>query len=112
MMLVEYAISPAEIEMLRTGQAARVRFALVNRAATPEIAGKVIYAATDRSQDPETGAAFFLVRIEIDQAMVRKEALELRSGMPAEVFIETGKRSLISFVTKPIADQLARAFRE
>jgi HlyD family secretion protein len=53
-----------------------------------------------------------MVRIEVDQAKVKKEGLELRSGMPAEVYVETGERSLMSYITKPLRDQFVRAFRD
>jgi len=43
---------------------------------------------------------------------VKKEGLDLRSGMPAEVYIETGRRSLISYLLKPLRDQFMRAFRD
>jgi HlyD family secretion protein len=53
------------------------------------------------------------VRIEIaDYRALEQANVELRPGMPAEVFIETGSRSLLSYITKPLRDQLARAFRD
>jgi HlyD family secretion protein len=53
-----------------------------------------------------------MVRIEVDQREVAREGFKLRSGMPAEVYIETGDRSLLSYLFKPLRDQLARAFRD
>ena len=111
-MVVEVAISPADVDQVRTGQKARIRFSAFNLAATPEFGGRVTYVATDRSDNPETRQAFYMVRVEIDQAEVRREGLRLRSGMPAEVHIETGNRSMLSYVTKPLRDQFARAFRD
>ena len=111
-MVVEAAISPADIEQVVNGQAARVRFSAFNRAATPEIAGKVVYVATDRTENQEARASFYMVRIAVDQAAIARERLELRSGMPADVYIETGSRSLLSYITKPLRDQFTRAFRD
>ena len=111
-MVVEAMISPADIDQVAKGQTARVRFTSFNRAATPEIPGKVAYVATDRSENPEAKAAYFMVRVEVDQARLKKEGLDLRSGMPAEVYIETGSRSLLSYITKPLRDQFMRAFRD
>jgi HlyD family secretion protein len=54
---------------------------------------------------------YFPARIEIDEEQVRRLNLALRSGMPAEVFVETGDRSLISYLLKPLRDQFTRAFR-
>jgi multidrug efflux pump subunit AcrA (membrane-fusion protein) len=52
------------------------------------------------------------VRIAVDQAQLKAERLDLRSGMPAEVHIHTGNRSMLSYITKPLRDQFARAFRD
>jgi HlyD family type I secretion membrane fusion protein len=111
-MIVEAVISPDDVDQVRAGQPAIVRFPAVNRAATPEIEGRVIYVATDRSENPEAKQSFFLARISLDQGKLTSEGLKLRSGMPAEVHIQTGNRSLLSYVFKPLRDQFARAFRD
>jgi HlyD family secretion protein len=110
-MVVEARISPDDIDRVQIGQTARIRFTAFNFATTPEIAGKVIYVATDRVDDPELQQMYFPARIEIDEEQVRRLNLALRSGMPAEVFVETGDRSLISYLLKPLRDQFTRAFR-
>ncbi|NKJ43845.1 MULTISPECIES: HlyD family type I secretion periplasmic adaptor subunit [unclassified Novosphingobium] len=111
-MVVEASISPTDVDQVRVGQAARVRFSAFNRAATPEIPGRVVYVATDRTDNQETRQAYYTVRIEVDQGAIQREGLALRSGMPAETYIETGNRSLLSYVTKPLRDQFMRAFRD
>ncbi len=111
-MVLEASISPADVDQVKKGQKARVRFSSFNLPATPEIPGKVVYVATDRTDNPEQHASFYTVRVEIDLAAVKHEGLELRSGMPAEVHIETGHRSLLSYITKPLRDQFTRAFRD
>lgn len=111
-MVVEANIPAADIDQVRKGQRARIRFSSFNRAATPEIAGTVSYVATDRSTDPEGRVSFYTARLTFDAAQARAEGLDLRSGMPAEVHIETGNRSMLSYITKPLRDQLARAFRD
>lgn len=110
--VVEAMISPADIDQTMKGQTARVRFTSFNRPTTPEILGKVTYVATDRSENAESKQAYYMVRIEVDLAAVKKEGLVLRSGMPAEVHIETGNRSMLSYLTKPFMDQFMRAFRD
>ncbi|WP_226017798.1 HlyD family type I secretion periplasmic adaptor subunit [Novosphingobium sp. FKTRR1] len=111
-MVVEAMVSPTDIDQVVRGLNARVRFSSFNRATTPEIPGKVVYLATDRTENAESHQSFYMVRIEVDQAAVKREGMTLRSGMPAEVYIETGNRSLISYVTKPLRDQFMRAFRD
>lgn len=111
-MVIEAAISPADIDQVKLGQSARILFSSFNHASTPQIDGKVAYVATDRSDNPESKQSFYTVRIAIDQKEIAREGLELRSGMPAEVHIATGNRSMLSYITKPLRDQLARAFRD
>lgn len=111
-MVVEAMISPDDIDQVRTGQQAVVRFTSFNVAATPEVEGVVTYVAADRSENPQAHQAFFVTRIALDQAELRREGLDLRSGMPAEVHIQTGSRSLLSYIFKPLRDQFARAFRD
>lgn len=110
--VVEVAVSPDDIDQVRKGQTAYVRFTSYNRASTPELRGRVIYVATDRSDNPESHQSFFMVRVAVDQAALKTEKLELRSGMPAETHIETGSRSLLSYMFKPLRDQFARAFSD
>ena len=49
--------------------------------------------------------------VALDAGAVRKARLRLKSGMPAEVFIATGSRSMLSYLVKPLKDQLSRSFR-
>jgi HlyD family secretion protein len=112
LMIVEVMVDPADIDQVKVGQTSQVHFTSFNRATTPEIPGKVSYVAKDRSDNPETKVSFFMVRIALDQAALKRENMALRSGMPAEVHIETGSRSLLSYFFKPLRDQLARAFND
>lgn len=111
-LIVEAAVSPADVEQVSVGQPVRIRLSTLNSTATPELSGKVIFVAADQTEDPKTGAAFFSVRAEIDPASLAGLGnVRLRQGIPAEIFIETGSRSMLSYLTKPIADQLERSFR-
>ena len=112
-LLVEAAIQPGDIDQVRTGQAARLRFTAFNSTVSPEIAGKVSFVAAERTTDPESRTSFYAVRIAIDSAdLARWPELKLKPGMPAEAMIETGSRSMLSYITKPLRDQFARAFRD
>lgn len=106
-------VQPGDVDRVRVGQTARVRLSAFNQATTPEFGGTVIFVSADPVSDPETGVRFYRVRVALDRADQAAAApLELVSGMPAELFIETGSRSMLSYVTKPLMDQFARAFRD
>lgn len=111
--VIEVLVAPSDIDQIAVGQPARIRLSAYSTAATPEVTGKVIQVAADRSVDPESKRAFYAARVSIDPAdMKRISDLKLIPGMPAEVFIATGSRSMLSYVTKPLRDQFARAFRD
>lgn len=112
-MLVEGAISPADIDQVQTNQPARIRLTALSSTSTPEVQGKVVYVASERVTDPDGQRSYFPVRVAIDPASLAKQtSVKLKAGMPADVYIETGSRSMLSYVTKPLRDQFARAFRD
>ncbi len=112
-LLVEAMISPADIDQVASGQRARIRFTAFSSTATPEIAGKVSFVAPERTNDQQTRQSYYAVRVEVDPAdLARWPEMKLRPGMPAEIYIETGSRSMLSYITKPLRDQFARAFRD
>lgn len=110
---VEARIPPTEIDQLHKGQSARIGFPAFNRQTTPEIHGTLDFLSAERIDDPKTGESFYIVRIALPPAeLQRLDGLTLVPGMPAEVYLETGSRSLLSYLFKPLVDQFARAFRE
>jgi len=111
-LVVDAAISPMDIDRVQRGQEARLRFSALNAQTTPEIPGKVIRVAPERTQDERSGMSYYRVRVEIDAAALAAEQLELKPGMPVEVYISTGERSMLSYMTKPLRDQFSRAFRD
>lgn len=105
-------VLPSDIDRVAVGQPARIRLSAFNQATTPELEGEVTFVSADPVTDDASGARLFRVRVVLDDnANAVTGRLELVSGMPAELFIETGSRSMLSFVTKPLVDQFARAFR-
>ncbi|WP_188062586.1 HlyD family type I secretion periplasmic adaptor subunit [Sphingobium sp. KCTC 72723] len=112
-MLVDGAVQPSDIDQIRVGQEARIRFASFNSPATPEIRGRVTFVAADQTSDPQSRVSYYPVRVAIDEGDLSKyPELVLKAGMPADLFIETGQRSMISYLTKPLRDQFARAFTD
>lgn len=105
-------VLPSDIDRVAVGQSARVRLSAFNQATTPELEGEVTFVSADPVTDETSGARLFRVRVVLDDSAAEATGgLELVSGMPAELFIETGSRSMLSYVTKPLVDQFARAFR-
>ncbi|ODP36488.1 HlyD family type I secretion periplasmic adaptor subunit [Sphingomonas turrisvirgatae] len=112
-LIIEAAISPNDIDQVQTDQSATVMFTTLNRQTTPELQGTLYYIAAEPKVDERTGGSFFPVRVRVSEAeLSRVRGVKLKSGMPAEVFFATGKRSLMSYLLKPLMDQFNRAFRE
>jgi len=110
---VEARIQPQDIDQVRLGQKAVLRFSAFNQRTTPELTGEVSRVSADVSQDPKTGASFYTIRIAVPEAeLVRLNGLKLVPGMPVESFIQTGERTVISYLTKPLQDQIMKAWRE
>ena len=110
---VEAKILPQDIDQLRIGQGAVLRLSAFNQRTTPEVAGKVTRIAADLTHEERSGLSYYLVRISIPpEELARLGALELVPGMPAEAFISTGERTALSYLLKPLSDQIARTFRE
>lgn len=109
-LIVESIIAPDDIDQVAAGQTARIAFTGLNRGTTPELAGRVLYVAADQSTDHD-GRSFYAARIAIDRAALATMGnVRLRPGMPAQIFVTTGDRSMLSYITKPLRDQFARSF--
>ncbi len=112
-LVAEFRISPIEIDQIRLGQAARLRFSAFNTRTTPEVEGRIIRVAPDITRDPATGATYFVARAGVDQAeLARLDGHVITPGMPVEVYAETGRRTALNYIAKPLMDSLDRAFRE
>lgn len=110
---VDARIAPQDIDQIHIGQDAILRLSAFNQRTTPEIAGKVTRIAADLTLEERTGLSYYLVRLSVAQGeMARLGTLELLPGMPAEAFISTGERTALSYLLKPLSDQVARTFRE
>jgi HlyD family secretion protein len=110
---VEARLQPQDIDHVHNGQTAFVRFSAFNARTTPQLTGTVSYVSADTSHDQQTNASYFTVRVTLpDDERRRLAGQQLVPGMPAEVFMQTGSRTMVSYLFKPIADQMRRAFVE
>jgi HlyD family secretion protein len=110
---VEAKVNPQDINQLQIGQKALLRFTSFNQQTTPEIEGVVSRISADISTDQRTGLSYYTVRIGMSgEQAVRLGDVKLVPGMPVEAFIQTGDRTVISYLMKPLADHFNRAFRE
>ena len=111
-MVVEAKIAPGDIDQVALG-AAFVRIMAGNQRTTPQLLGKVTRISADLTKEQQTNEAYFLIRITLPETDVRRlNELKLVPGMPAEVFVQTGERTPLQYLLKPLHEQIARTFRE
>jgi HlyD family secretion protein len=112
-LLVEAKLQPQDIDHVRPGQKAFVRFSAFNQRVTPQLTGTVSMVSADTSHDQQTNTQYFTVMIVLpDDERRRLGGLQLVPGMPAEVFMQTGSRTMMNYLLKPITEQMNRAFIE
>ena len=110
---VEAKVNPQDIDQLQLGQDALLRFSAFNVRSTPELNGKVTRISADASTDQRTGQSYYTIRIALPpKEVARLGEVKLLPGMPVEAFVQTGERTMLSYLTKPLHDQLLRTFRE
>ncbi|MEQ8817612.1 MAG: HlyD family type I secretion periplasmic adaptor subunit [Thalassobaculum sp.] len=106
-------IRPSDIDMVRVGQAAEVRLLAYDMRNVEPLDGRVLTVSADRLIDESTRQAYFETRVAVDeQSLARQPDIELYPGMPADVVIKTGERTVLEYLTKPVTRYLFTSFRE
>ena len=110
---VEAKVNPQDIDKVQFGQSAALRFSAFNMRTTPEIFGSVSQISADITTDQRTSQSYYTIRIAMPPEQVaRLGDVKLVPGMPVEAFVKTGDRTVMSYLMKPLSDQINRAFRE
>ena len=105
-------VPPEAIDQVHMGQTAILRFSAFDQRTTPEIDGTVTIVSADLVKDEKTNERYYSVRIAIPPQRIKELKLTLLPGMPVETFIRTDDRTVVSYLMKPLNDQIKKAFRE
>ena len=112
-LVVEAHVQPVDIDRIAIGKLADIRFSAFNSATTPPIEGKVTQVSADRLTDERTGQPYYLARVEVTEAGARKLGdRKLQPGMPADVLINTGKRTMLQYILQPARNAIAESMIE
>lgn len=112
-LVLDAQIEPQKIDQVAVGQKAVVRFSAFDQKTTPELNGEVVRVSADVVQERAEQPPFYKVRIKLSKKeLKRMNGQELKPGMPAEAFIQTGERTVLSYLIKPLTDQINKTFRE
>lgn len=112
-LVIDARIEPMHVDRVWQGQEAVLRFPAFSARTTPEILGHVVRVSPDVITDEVTRQVFYRAEVAMEPGELAKlEGHKLVPGMPAEVFIQTGERTPLNYMLKPIADYFNRAMRE
>ena len=112
-LIIEARVSPSDIDRVAAGKPADIRFSAFNSATTPVIEGVVEQISADSLLDQSTGQSYYLARITLTRKGIADLGQQsLLPGMPAEVLINTGSRTLLSYLLQPASNWMARSLNE
>lgn len=112
-LVIEAQVSPSDIDRVEAGKSADIRFSGFNSSTTPVVEGTVLQVSADRFVDEKNGMPYYLTRIGLTEEGARRlGGLKLQPGMPAEVYINTGKRTMLQYLIQPATDVFARSLIE
>lgn len=112
-LIVEARIAPQDIDIVRPGLMAKVRFSALNTRTTPEVDANVSYVSADRLLDPDTRIPYYLARLHLTKSLPDEISRDqIFAGMPVDTFIQTGERTFVEYLVRPITDSFKKAFRE
>ncbi|KZL15370.1 Type I secretion system membrane fusion protein PrsE [Pseudovibrio axinellae] len=112
-LIVEAKIKPVDVDQINPDQDATIRLPAFDRRTTPELKARLKTISPDLVYDPRTGNPYYLAELSIaEEELERLEGKTLIPGMPVEAFITTENRSVLSYLVKPVMDQIAHAMRE
>lgn len=111
-LIIEAELDPQDIDTIRPGMTAQVRFPGLKRI-LPTVGGKVIVVSADRMVDELHGRAYYRLRVDVPrQEFSKLDGVHMSPGMPAEVMVVTGERTVLTYLLQPLLDASGRMFRE
>lgn len=113
-LVVIVQINPIDIDNIAAGAVAEVRFPAFSSKTTPTVYGKVMVVSKDIVEPTQQGqVAHYAARVEVDEKDIPPEIRgRLIPGMPAEVIVPTGERTLAQYLIKPLTDSFHKSLRE
>jgi protease secretion system membrane fusion protein len=112
-LIVEGNLPVNLIDKVHKGLKVELIFSAFNTNTTPHIPGIITQVSADRTTDERTGQPFYKVKAKVAPEGVKMLAkLEIRPGMPVELFVKTGERTMMNYLLKPIFDRSHSAMTE
>ncbi|WP_438766460.1 HlyD family type I secretion periplasmic adaptor subunit [Kushneria sp. TE3] len=112
--MVEARVPAQDIDNIYPGQHGEIRFSAFNQRRAPIVDGVVEHVSADSFEDENTGSRYYRARLRVSEKGREEmtDQMQLLSGMPAEVMIRTGEKTLFAYIAQPVTDMLNRAMRQ
>lgn len=112
-LVVEAHVRPLDIDSVQVGLPAQIRFSSFRAKTTPQLAAVVESISADAIADTVKGESYYLVRLSVkDREMSKLAGLAILPGMPAEVYVNAGSRTLLNYLFDPLTSVFRKAMRE
>jgi HlyD family secretion protein/epimerase transport system membrane fusion protein len=113
-LIVEINIMPQDIDTVKVGQKAEVRFSALDLKVTPTVIGELMSVSPDVIYDPNMRMQYYLGKVRIPEHELVKVGGKgkLHAGMPSEVIVEAGERTLMAYLMRPLVNRFALSLKE
>ncbi|MGB9988396.1 HlyD family type I secretion periplasmic adaptor subunit [Pseudoduganella rhizocola] len=114
-LVVEGQLPVNLVDKVHAGLPVDLIFAAFNTNTTPHIPGKITLVSADRTVDEKTGNAFYKVRAKVEPEglkIIKEKKMDVQPGMPVEMFVKTGERTMMNYLLKPVMDRAHSALTE
>lgn len=112
-LVIEARLAPHLIDKVTLGLPVDLMFSAFNQNTTPKIPGEVALISADRLIDERTSEPYYQVFVNVtDTSLLTVNKNTLKAGMPVDVFINTGDRSLLNYLFKPVLDRIHTSLTE
>jgi membrane fusion protein, protease secretion system len=114
-LIVEGQLAVNLIDKVHVGLPVELMFSAFNTNKTPHIPGQVIQVSADRAVDEKTGAPYYKIRVKVTPEglkLIAQHKLGIQPGMPADLFVKTGERTMMSYLFKPVLDRAKSSLSE
>ena len=112
-LIVTARVRPEDIDVVRPGLSADVNLLPYNQRRVPRLKGTVAHVSADRLVDKRTDQPYYAAKIRVqDPRIAEIDGIRIIPGMPAQVFIKTGRGTVALYALKPLLDSFNNAFHE
>lgn len=109
--VVEAKVQPTDIDIVRPGLSAEVQLTVFKQDEVAPIFGTVLSVAADATSDERSGETYYVTRVSLPDPAAGEIGVDLYQGMPADILIVTGERTVLSYLVDPLVRTMEKSMR-